>query len=66
MPKSKLSKCSSCREYIVWMKTERGAWMPVDPDSVTDGDEIFDPDEHISHFSTCPNADEHRKRRSRK
>ena len=58
----KPSICSSCGEYIVWVKTERGKWMPVDADSFEEGDErVFDSSKHISHFATCPHADEHRK-----
>lgn len=58
----KLSRCRSCDEYIVWMKTEAGKNMPVDADSCDEDDElIFDPDKHISHFATCPEADKWRK-----
>jgi len=61
---TKLSRCKSCDEYIVWVKTEAGNNMPVDADSFEEGDElIFIPDKHISHFATCPNADQHRKQR---
>jgi hypothetical protein len=57
-----LSRCKSCGEYIVWVKTEAGNNMPVDADSFEEGDErIFDKDKHISHFATCPNADQHRR-----
>lgn len=60
----KLSKCRSCDEYIVWMKTEAGKNMPVDADSVDESDELlFDPDKHISHFATCPNENQHRRPR---
>jgi hypothetical protein len=45
------------------MKTEAGKYMPVDVDSVSEGDEIFSQaDGHVSHFATCPNASQHRKR----
>ncbi len=59
------SKCRSCGEYVVWVKTAAGKNMPVDADSFTEGDELmFDAGAgHISHFATCPNADEHRKPR---
>ena len=62
MSYTKVSKCRSCDENIVWLKTERGANMPVDADSVDEGDELFDYEKHVSHFSTCPLADKHRKR----
>ena len=59
----KVSACRSCDAYIVWMKTEAGKNMPVNADSVDEGDDIFDPATHVSHFSTCPQADQHRRRK---
>lgn len=47
MPKS---SCKSCNADIYWIKTANGKNMPVNPDG-------------SSHFSTCPNADAHRKPR---
>lgn len=44
-------KCSSCPQMIVWVKTRSGSSMPVDVGT------------DVSHFSTCPNADAHRKKR---
>jgi hypothetical protein len=58
----KISKCRSCQAHIVWMKTEAGKNMPVDADSVDEGDDLFDPKKHVSHFSICPNADLHRRK----
>ena len=60
---TKLAKCRSCDEYIVFLKTKRGANMPVDADSVEEGDELFDHTRHVSHFSTCPDADKFRRRK---
>jgi hypothetical protein len=58
-----LTKCRSCQAGIVWVKTKTGKNMPVDADTWTQGDpHLFDPElGHISHFATCPNADDHRK-----
>jgi hypothetical protein len=61
--KMKTSECRSCGAEIVWIKTELGKWMPVDADTITEGDEVFDPGEHVSHFSTCPDAGAHRRPR---
>jgi hypothetical protein len=36
--------------------------MPVDADTVEPEDNEFDPSRHTSHFATCPNANQHRKR----
>lgn len=38
-----LVRCAGCGEPIVWRRTERGRWEPVNPDGV-------------SHFVTCPEA----------
>jgi hypothetical protein len=65
------AKCRSCGAYIVWLKTKAGKNMPVDADSLDDVDleaeagemPLFDPSAgHISHFATCPNADQHRRK----
>jgi hypothetical protein len=55
------SLCKSCGAQIVWMKTATGKNMPVDAESVEKGDEQFDHTRHTSHFSTCPNAKQHRR-----
>jgi hypothetical protein len=58
----RIVRCSSCRAMIVWLKTAKGKNMPVDADTVKPEDTIFDPDsDQISHFATCPNANQHRK-----
>jgi len=59
-----MARCKSCGAEIKWQKTaSRGSNMPVNPEYVI----IVTDDGHvikgrISHFATCPNADEHRKR----
>lgn len=59
------SKCRSCDARIVWLKTQKGKNMPVDwtEDAQVDADagRVFDFNEHISHFKTCPDADQHRR-----
>ena len=61
-----MANCRSCGAEIVWLKTKQEHSMPVDYDTFTQGDErLFDSKKgHISHFATCPNADEHRKPRN--
>ncbi len=59
----RITRCRSCRAMIIWFKTEAGANMPVDADTVNPADEEYDPPRHISHFATCPNANQHRKKR---
>ena len=57
--------CSSCGAPIVWFRTRAGKKMPVDASSVepTDAEHQLDLSRHISHFSSCPKADKHRKSR---
>jgi hypothetical protein len=60
----RITRCKSCREQIIWLKTAAGKNMPVDADTVKPEDEEFDASEgHISHFATCVNAVQHRKPR---
>ena len=70
------SRCRSCDDAIVWMETKTGRRMPVNADSVDEADlewlpaspgrfkatPLFDPDQHESHFATCPEADTHRRK----
>jgi len=58
----RIVRCSSCRARIIWLKTSKGKNMPVDADTVEPEDNEFDPSRHTSHFATCPNANQHRKR----
>jgi len=60
--------CRACGKPLVFLKTTRGTSMPVDADSVpADADYgLFEPGKHVSHFSTCPNADQFRKPRKSK
>ena len=57
-----MSKCRSCGEEIVWLDTDSGKKIPVDADTVFDKEAtVFDPEQMISHFATCPDADKWRK-----
>lgn len=55
--------CRSCGASIIWLKTRAGKKMPVDAASVDGLEHIFEYGKHVSHFSTCPNAKQHRKPR---
>jgi hypothetical protein len=62
----RIVRCSSCRARIIWLKTKKGANMPVDADTVKPSDTMFDPDgDQISHFASCPNSNQHRTRKPR-
>ena len=58
-----VTHCRSCHAPLVWMQTTRGKNIPVEPDDIDADDELFDPRKHQAHFSTCPNADQHRRAR---
>lgn len=47
----------ACNADIVWLTTKRGKKMPVDAGSVQPVDELFNPEFHRSHFSTCRDPD---------
>lgn len=59
----RIVRCRSCRARIIWFKTPAGKNMPVDADTVEADDEELDLSRHISHFSTCPQANQHRRSR---
>ena len=69
--------CKSCKAKIVWCKTSTGKSIPVDMYSLPESDKVllidrwrngdntplmFNPQKHIAHFATCPNAAEHRRK----
>jgi len=66
-----MAKCKSCQAEIVWGVTDTGKRVPLDPSEkrfvriyghVPDGElHVRMKDTHLSHFATCPQADQHRK-----
>ena len=59
-PKNNIAKCKSCGADIVWLKTQNGKNCPVDAGSVPEGYQgTYDRTAMVSHFETCPNADQH-------
>lgn len=63
-----MSKCRSCDAEILWVELASGRRMPLDVASkqtrivVTNGDRgTVHSATYLSHFATCPNADQHRK-----
>lgn len=58
----RIMRCKSCRAQIIWFKTEAGKNMPVDADTVEADDTELDLERHVSHFATCPQANQHRRR----
>ena len=75
-----LSYCRSCNAPIVWIVTETGKKMPLDHAAVESGNIIIvDRQAHVlkageavpegtprfkSHFATCVNAKQHRRKAS--
>lgn len=71
-----MARCKSCSAEILWVKTSRGKSMPIDAAPVENGNIVLDarhqtvvvhgtPQDglnHLSHFVTCPNAHEHRRK----
>lgn len=63
-------RCRSCGAEIVWLKTVNGKNIPVDAETVADGDTVFDPKRrtifdfvgHVTHFETCPDRDKWRRK----
>jgi hypothetical protein len=69
--------CVTCRAPIRWAFTVNGKPMPLDPDPVAGGNVALDdtgratvvPADrragplYVAHFTTCPYAAEHRRRR---
>jgi hypothetical protein len=58
------SKCRACGKELKFIQTAKGKSMPVDAETCSDDDAIWDPAKHVSHFVTCPSADVFRKRRN--
>lgn len=68
----KTSRCKSCGAEIVWAQTPNGKHMPLDArpekravltSSSSDGPTVaMIKDTYMPHWSTCPNADSHRRR----
>jgi hypothetical protein len=58
-----MSNCSACKKEVVWLMTKNGRQMPVDAETVKEGDKEFDYARHTSHFATCPAASYFRKKK---
>lgn len=59
----KFDTCKSCGAQIVWLQTvsDEPKPMPVNAASVTEGDMLFNPTRHMTHFATCPHSKQWRK-----
>ena len=72
-----MTTCKSCHAPIIWGYTINGRRMPLDPEPVSGGNLVLDGQKvrgataedapglrRSSHFSTCPEAGSHRRRRA--
>jgi len=57
----KIVHCQKCNAEMVWLRTKTGKAMPVDADTVREGDTDYDHIKHVSHFATCKHAASFRK-----
>lgn len=66
--RGELGKCSSCHRPVVWLVMKRtGKRNPCDPTLYTfsRGDQVIAKG-RTSHFATCPDAAQHRKKRTKR
>ena len=71
------SRCRACQKVIRWAKTDNGKPIPMDPDPVPDGNYVVTAQgvshalkkneeptgaAYVSHFATCPQRDQFRRR----
>lgn len=56
-----IAPCRGCGAPIVFLRTKTRKLIPVNADTVNRDDYDFDPSRHVSHFATCPQANEFRR-----
>ena len=61
-----MTNCKTCKAPVIFLPTSGGKMMPVDAETVSIYDEVFDSDKHTSHFVTCPDAKKFRKPTTKK
>lgn len=59
----RITRCKACRARIIFLPTAAGKKIPVDADTVDAEDEGYEHGKHVSHFSSCPDADKFRSKR---
>jgi|GEM_PF-1948272 hypothetical protein len=57
----KTSKCLACGKEIVFLDTHLRKKIPINAETVEEGDIKFNYKKHVAHFSDCPGADKFRK-----
>lgn len=72
-------RCRTCKQRVRWARTERGNAIPLDPEPAANGSirlddgvafvvpeadrAAFAGELYLSHFATCPDAAQHRRRK---
>ncbi|MBI2801270.1 MAG: hypothetical protein HYX63_13495 [Gammaproteobacteria bacterium] len=56
-----ITQCRACGADVVFLRTKKMKLMPVDAATVAHDDYQFDDTKHVSHFATCPHADQYRR-----
>lgn len=64
-----MQRCRSCGKAIVWARTKKGKAMPLEDSDrgnirIVDGQVRFvqaGEGSHVAHFTSCPQAAQHRK-----
>lgn len=59
----RITRCKSCNARIIFLPTANGKQCPTDADTVEPADQAFVWGRHVSHFSTCPSANQYRRKR---
>lgn len=68
-----MANCRSCGAEIIWRITEKGKRIPLDAQPIKTPGLFYEaggtdhvhsaPELYLTHFASCPNADQHRKER---
>jgi hypothetical protein len=56
MPQPVKCRHAECSVMLIWLPTKTGRHMPVEADSIHEGDTIYDSQKHHEHWSRCPGA----------
>jgi len=58
--------CKDCKAKIIWMKTRGESKILVDWTQKIVGDTVFEPKRHVPHFTTCPEHETFKERKTKK
>lgn len=59
--KPNIYECKSCKAKIIYMKTVKNKFIPVNYEEGMTAQTMFDRLKHTTHFVTCPNSKAFRK-----